>query len=139
MFRTALQESKKALSSMNKSMKKARGFQGKTSKKVGKILKQKIGYVKKTLPMPSNVMEYCMKKAADTDICSLLAGRYQEFYINVCTSSPALCDDFRPPTADRFDSFREARASRPWEAFPAKKIPQKRPDAAKNVRGAVQI
>lgn len=94
MFRSAIVDGKKMIGTIANDVKHANKFQGKLKGTATKILKQKVGEVKKTLPHPSNALADCMKGVGDKDMCGVIATKYEEFYSRMCGASPALCDDY---------------------------------------------
>lgn len=93
MFRRIIEENARELKSINKSVSKIRAFQKKLDGSVKKVLGQKIGDVKKTLPVTREKMDECMKMVGDADLCGIIMTKYDLFYNQICKATPALCDD----------------------------------------------
>lgn len=94
MFRSTITDGKSLLDGISKDLGKLNKFQRNLSGKSKKLLKQRVGEVKKTLPHPSNELMNCMKKVGDQETCGTLLKKYEEFYSRMCSASPALCDDY---------------------------------------------
>lgn len=99
MFRSIINENKNELKTISVSVKKIDKFQKDIDATVKSILKQKVGEVKKTLPTAKVKLDECLKKVGDTDLCSIILGKYDKFYGEICQASPAICDDYRPAVA----------------------------------------
>ena len=97
MLRSMMEQNRAEIKGVNKNFSKGGDFQKNLTGKVNKVLHQRIGSVKKTLPMPKVIAGECSKKVADRDLCTIIQSRYHAFYNETCTVSPALCDDI-PPT-----------------------------------------
>ena len=107
MFRSIIAENTQELKSINKSVKKISSFQKGMDGAIKKILGQKIGEVKKTLPTTNVKMDDCMKKVGDADLCGIVMTKYNNFYNQICKASPALCDDHVYPTVMDLSTLRQ--------------------------------
>jgi len=97
MLRTMMEQNRNEIKGVNKNFSKGGDFQKNLTGKINKVLRQRVGEVKNTLPIPKIIFGECNKKVADKDLCAIVHARYNSFYNEVCTVSPALCDDI-PPT-----------------------------------------
>ena len=97
MFRSIIKENQNELKSISSSVKRINIFQHDIDNHVKKILGQRVGEVKRTLPTTRTKMEECIKKVGDIDLCQIILGKYHKFYAEMCQASPAVCDDYQPP------------------------------------------
>ena len=97
MFRSIIKENTNELKSISSSVKRINNFQHDIDNNVKKILGQKLGEVKRTLPTTRAKMEECIKSVGDMDLCTIILAKYNKFYVEMCQATPAVCDDYKPP------------------------------------------
>jgi len=100
-----MEQNRAEIKGVNKNFSKGGDFQKNLTGKVNKVLRQRIGDVKNTLPMPKIIASDCNKKVADKELCTIIQSRYHAFYNDACTVSPALCDDIPPTPVNQIPSL----------------------------------